>query len=499
MTSAALPLIHEAPSFSQKVWLTIAVVALVGLLTAPLPTAWIGLAALAAILLGRGRALVGAGAGLPYWLSLAPYIAGALVGYAISIRPGAAEIRLFGILAGVAASTLVFLAATSPDGARRVAGVMLGITIVATPIMFLVVTPFLLPLDRLPSGLIGWAGALEPIRQLILDQDDVLQRYRLRASGLGTLSAFGVGLTLGPLMTAQTRKTRVLASLVLLYFGVFLLLAGNRGAMLSAAVATVLLFAGRMRWLLVGGVATALGVLLIMSGLALAGSGPGHHFLGVLSSPITDLGSIQRRVEFWDNLFFLLGDFRFTGVGLGVRSVQEIYETYFIPIDPRFSHSHNIFLQTYLEQGPLGLIGLVGLVLIGLVSAWRTLSRINYPDARSAIVSAIRGPARASCGRAHRDCRAHGYRHGYALLCSGASRGRWSSRARDQNDTIEFGIIPTFSGQGDRCRRRRPHLCRVHFAAIRARSATVHGIFIRSADEFRGPTSSCIESQSRRR
>ena len=159
----------------------------------------------------------------------------------------------------------------------------------------------------------------------------VLQRYRLRASGLGTLSAFGVGLTLGPLMTAQTRKTRVLASLVLFYFGVFLLLAGNRGAMLSAAVGTVLIFAGRMRWLLVGGVATALGVLLIMSGLALAGSGPGDHVVGVLSSPITDLGSIQRRVEFWDNLFFLLGDFRFTGVGLGVRSVQEIYRDLFHP------------------------------------------------------------------------------------------------------------------------------------------------------------------------
>jgi O-antigen ligase/Flp pilus assembly protein TadD len=388
MTSAAPPLIHEAPAFSQKVWLTLAVVSFVGLLTAPLPTAWIGLAALAAILLGRGRALVRAGAGLPYWLSIAPYLVGALVGYAISIRPGAAEIRLFGILAGVAASTLVLLAATSPDAARRVAGVMLGITIVATPIVFLVVTPFLLPLDRMPSGLTGWTGVLEPIRQLILDQDDVLQRYRFRASGLGTLSAFGVGLTLGPLMTAQTRKTRVLASLVLLYFGVFLLLAGNRGAMLSAAVATVLLFAGRMRWLLAGGVAITVGVLHIMSGLALAGSGPGDHVPGLFSSPITDLGSIQRRLEFWDNLFFLLGDFRFTGVGLGVRAVQEIYETYFIPIDPRFSHSHNIFLQTYLEQGPLGFIGLVGLALIGLVSAWRTLARINHPDARSAILSA---------------------------------------------------------------------------------------------------------------
>src|SRR5215211_7282699 len=178
MTSAAPPLIHEDPAFSQKIWLTLAVVSFVGLLTAPLPTAWIGLAALAAILLGRGRALVRAGAGLPYWLSIAPYLVGALVGYAISIRPGAAEIRLFGILAGVAASTLVLLAATSPDAARRVAGVMLGITIVATPIVFLVVTPFLLPLDRVPSGLTGWTGVLEPIRQLILDQDDVLQRYR---------------------------------------------------------------------------------------------------------------------------------------------------------------------------------------------------------------------------------------------------------------------------------------------------------------------------------
>jgi Flp pilus assembly protein TadD len=111
----------------------------------------------------------------------------------------------------------------------------------------------------------------------------------------------------------------------------------------------------------------------------------------VLSGPATDPGSVQRRIEFWDNSLFLLGDFRFTGVGLGIRAVQETYENYFIPIEPRFSHSHNVFLQTYLEQGLLGLAGFLGLLLLGLLSAWRTVRRARDAKTRSAAISASGG------------------------------------------------------------------------------------------------------------
>jgi tetratricopeptide (TPR) repeat protein len=379
--------IRDKATETRPFWLILAATAILGLLSAPLPSLWVGVAALVAVLIGRGRTLVKTGAGAPFWLAMTLYLAGALVGYAVTIRPDTANIRLFGILAGLGAFVLVALVAQNPRLAQRAAGIMLVVVLVATPLVFLLVTPFLPP-ERLPQGSANWFGFVEPIRQSILDQDDVLQRFRLRASGLGTLAAVGVGLALGPLIAGR-RREQLLAAVAIGYFGVFLLAAGNRGAMLSAGLVTLLLVASRSRWLMAASVSLVIGILLVVTGtVRLGSSGPTDRVVGILSGPTTDPGSVQRRIEFWDNSLFLLGDFRFTGVGLGIRAVQETYETYFIPIEPRFSHSHNVFLQTYLEQGLLGLVGFVGLLLLGLRSAWRTLNAVRDPHIRSAAISA---------------------------------------------------------------------------------------------------------------
>jgi Flp pilus assembly protein TadD len=379
--------LQDNPTQRRPLWAILAAIAVLGLLTAPLPSAWVGVAALIVVLICQGRTLVNTVAGVSFWLAMAPFLAGAFVGYAVTIRPDTANIRLFGILAGLATFTFVALLAQSPRSAQLAARTMLIAVLVTVPLVFLIVTPFL-PLERLPQGFVGMLAFLEPIRQAILDQDDVLQRFRLRASGLGTLAAIGVGLALGPLITGR-RREQLLATAAIAYFGVFLLAAGNRGAMLSAGLVTVILIASRNRWLMAASLALMIGVLVVVTGAVRLGpSGPADRIVGILSGPTTDPGSVQRRIEFWDNSLFLLGDFRFTGVGLGIRAVQETYETYFIPIEPRFSHSHNVFLQTYLEQGLLGLGGFVGLVLIGLSSALRTLGRVRDSRVRSSAISA---------------------------------------------------------------------------------------------------------------
>src|SRR5262245_57940211 len=81
------------PNMTRLLWPLVAGLALLGPLTAPLPTAWLGLGALAAVLIGHGRTLFHRGAGIPFWLAMLPYLAGALVGYAVTIRPETAEIR----------------------------------------------------------------------------------------------------------------------------------------------------------------------------------------------------------------------------------------------------------------------------------------------------------------------------------------------------------------------------------------------------------------------
>ena len=91
----------------------------------------------------------------------------------------------------------------------------------------------------------------------------------------------------------------------------------------------------------------------------------------------------------------MLGDFRFTGVGLGEDSYFLVYRDFYAIYKQfwptayyvKVLHAHNMFLQTYLEQGLLGLLGLVGLVAVGLVVGYRTLRRVRDPWLRVATIS----------------------------------------------------------------------------------------------------------------
>ena len=86
-------------------------------------------------------------------------------------------------------------------------------------------------------------------------------------------------------------------------------------------------------------------------------------------------------------------------MGLGQRSVHDVYEAYMLAIGPTFSHAHNAFIQAYLEQGLLGCVGLVSLALVLLFTARRAVA-----NARTPLAWAWRSPAAArrscSCSRA---------------------------------------------------------------------------------------------------
>lgn len=361
------------------------------LLTAPLVTAWVGLAGLLAILAGaafRSGALFPRS---PFTLPFMLYVLGAGIGWVNAVRPTTATVRLFGLLAALAAFVVASQVVSSSRVARRCVELLLAFSLAASVIMLILVAPFV-GVDRLPSGIGTALDLLEPLRKGVLDEDDILQRYRLRASGLATLCAFGIALALGPLLAGTGRRSRALAMLCIAFFATLLIVAGNRGAMLSTAVVVLLMGASRNRWLLGLALVIAATALMTISGVIRPGGG-GHvdQLLGFVSGPATDPGSVIRRMEFWENALYLLADLRFTGVGLGIRSVQETYETYFIPVEPRFSHAHNIFVQSYLEQGLAGLAGLVGIVTVGVVIGWRALAGIRPGGARVLAVSSAGG------------------------------------------------------------------------------------------------------------
>jgi putative inorganic carbon (HCO3(-)) transporter len=76
-------------------------------------------------------------------------------------------------------------------------------------------------------------------------------------------------------------------------------------------------------------------------------------------STLGDISSLQSRVELWSRAIYMIQDFPFTGVGLGMFEpvVKLLYPTFLLAPDVVFQHAHNIYFQTAAEMGIPGLIG----------------------------------------------------------------------------------------------------------------------------------------------
>lgn len=363
-----------------------ALLGVLALLSYPLPTAWLGLLDLLALGGLRWWRLGRPFPPSPLTVPLGLYLAGAAVGLYATIRPDMAQVRLFGLIAAGAALGLVLDGVRSAHAAQRLVNALLLGLLLACLLVLVLVAPEL-RLDRLP-GRLDWlpglvdaiTAATQPLRAATVDLEGVGQRYRFTTAGLGILATYGFGAALGPLLAGPDRRTRLLGGLAAGAFLAFMILPGNRTAILAAPLLPLVLLALGSRRGLVG--VTVGGLLLAASvGLAI-----GRGF-SPLPATATDLGPISERVEYWRNYLFLVGDFPLTGVGLGLRSVAETYQRRFLPVDPGFNHAHNMFLQSYLEQGLLGLLGLLGLVGVTLLAAARALRRARAPLTRQAALA----------------------------------------------------------------------------------------------------------------
>jgi O-antigen ligase/tetratricopeptide (TPR) repeat protein len=368
------------------------------LLTYPWPTAWLGLFGLLLLWLIRVRSGARARLGLALLLPLLLFFLGALVGLYATVAPSTAQVRFFGILAAIGAFVLVFDAVASTPVVLRLARFALWAALLLLPPLFVIVVPEL-NLSRLPSPLASalevWMPSLDYLRREIVQVEELRQRYRLYPSGLGLLGAYGVGLTLGPLLTSPSRRGRLLAGLAAGYCLLFVLLSANRGSLISALLASLVLGVCCSRLLRLALLGMLLGGGAIVAARMASGSSPLASGPALLPPQLADPGPLHVRLEYWRNALFMLGDFPLSGVGLGLESVRAQYESYFLTRSAGdhggfpFGHAHNMVVQTWLEQGPLGLAGLLGIVAVPLVIAWPALARPTDPRARSVAVSAL--------------------------------------------------------------------------------------------------------------
>lgn len=104
-------------------------------------------------------------------------------------------------------------------------------------------------------------------------------------------------------------------------------------------------------------------------------------------------GADLSRPALWRDTLALIGDYRYTGSGLGQTAME--YATYvFILHVPFVRHAYNTFLQVTVEQGLPGLVGFVGM---GVAAAWGILAAYRYGPARLHIYASAAAASLGAC------------------------------------------------------------------------------------------------------
>lgn len=188
-----------------------------------------------------------------------------------------------------------------------------------------------------------------------------LQPGRFNPNLSGSLMALFLAPALVLTVMGNSRAQRLTALLASLLLGLLLALSQSRGAWLGILVAVVVLtvFCNR-RWLLLWAplALAALGAALAsggrLNGAALLGGGSGDM-----------IGTLQGRQELWSRAIYLMQDFPFTGVGLGMPEpvIKLLYPLFMVGPENEWLHVHNTFLQIGSEMGLPGLIAFVALLL----------------------------------------------------------------------------------------------------------------------------------------
>ena len=330
--------------------------------SSPSPTRWcrVALAVLAAsagVRPARGR--LSLTAPIDAWLLL--FGLGTCIGLAVSHHQGAAWLRFSGIVGAMA--TLYAIRAWAQNE-RQLGLVALGV-LGAVGVGILVVLALLR--GSLPESAV--ARALAPLTDPFAifpgvsgDTLDVNARFAVHQYGLAHLLLVAALFAVAAIVLGGRRRLAVAGGVALVLLVPLLLATQARGAFLALALAATVVTAYRTRlaWAIPPLAGLGLYVLLVR---------------GTISRGV-EADWLNERLSYWTGTLSLLGDVPFTGSGLGMRTFAEVFAWYHALPDPyQVSHSHNVVVQAYAEQGILGAVGLAGLLVVGTLTALRTTRR----------------------------------------------------------------------------------------------------------------------------
>ncbi len=306
-----------------------------------------------------GAALLGsARTAAPLLVPWGLLLLGSVVGLPFSLNASVAAERVVGVAgAGVAGLAVMGLLYGAPD--RRLPWIFLsavGLALVGGLWVIAAAGPdiFRGPVGSLARPIFGGVYG----RVVVLDPVEVTNtRFIVGYNGLADLCLVVIWIGTAVFSLGSSRLRAGLVASVVLISALLLVGTGSRGGLvgLLAGLWIVGLCGWRRGWV------AALATTPVVAAMA---------FSGVLDKGL-EVTSTQGRLAFWQAYGRLLSEVPFTGVGLGVDTANRVALLYEVNPDPeRIAYAHNTFVQAYMEQGPLGALGMLLLPLLAIVAAW---------------------------------------------------------------------------------------------------------------------------------
>ncbi len=202
------------------------------------------------------------------------------------------------------------------------------------------------------------------------------------------------------LLTRGTPFKRTAALLASALMGICLILTWSRGAwlgLLFAAFIFLLIWSCRSLYLIPAGIAAIPFLPLVLP--------------DSIISRFTSIGnfadtSTSYRVNIWRGAVHMLKDFWHCGIGIGEAAWDTVYPRYSLAAIEAAPHAHNLYLQTWLECGVIGIFLLFAFLFLlcqSNFSLYRTLSDMRKTIVESISVSHLKPISRDSAGKVIHD------------------------------------------------------------------------------------------------
>lgn len=99
------------------------------------------------------------------------------------------------------------------------------------------------------------------------------------------------------------------------------------------------------------------------------------------------------RQELWSRAIYMLQDFPYTGVGLGMfnQVLHVLYPAFLISPEANVFHAHNVFLQVGVDLGLPGLVAYIGLITTFFGVTWHARCHAQAPHLRAIALGLLGG------------------------------------------------------------------------------------------------------------